>query len=49
MPVPALGPEIRQLVIVPFRILYQVVGDRVEVVRIIHVRRDATKAWREPG
>src|SRR5690242_10061109 len=48
MPVPAFGPDIRQLVVLPYRILYRVVGDRVEVARIIHVRRDPTKAWRKP-
>jgi toxin ParE1/3/4 len=47
--VPAFGHEVRQLVVLSYRILYRLTGDRVEVVRIIHVRRDPTKAWREPG
>jgi len=30
-----------------YRVLYRILGDRVEIDRVIHSRRNFPKAWRE--
>ena len=46
--VPALGPGLRMLIVEGFKVVYLIAGDeRVEIVRVIHGRRDFPKAWRD--
>ena len=42
-----LGPGVRTLVVERYRVLYRILGDRVEIDRVIHSRRNFPKAWRE--
>jgi toxin ParE1/3/4 len=46
-PMRGLGPGVRMLVVERYRVLYRILGDRVEIDRVIHSRRDFPKAWRE--
>jgi plasmid stabilization system protein ParE len=38
--VPEVGkPEVRELIEPPYRVIYRLTGDRVEVVAVVHARR----------
>ncbi|WP_404980581.1 type II toxin-antitoxin system RelE/ParE family toxin [Carboxydichorda subterranea] len=44
--VPELGePSIRELVVRPYRLVYRVAEQRVEVLAIIHGSRGFRRAW----
>lgn len=45
-PVPELGLPRRELLIAGYRLIYRVRSE-VEILRLIHGRRDFLKAWRE--
>jgi toxin ParE1/3/4 len=45
-PMRRLGPGVRMLIVERHRVLYRVLGDRIEIDRVIHTRRDFPKAWR---
>jgi plasmid stabilization system protein ParE len=44
--VPELGPPRRELIVMDHRLVYRVRLDSVEVLRLIHGRRDFLSAWR---
>ena len=47
--VPELGlPDVRELLLGHYRLVYEVFPAQVAVVRIIHASRDFEKAWRTP-
>ena len=44
---PELGEEeVRELLLGRYRLVYEILPDRVAVVRLIHASRDFLKAWR---
>jgi toxin ParE1/3/4 len=45
--VPELGPPRRELLVMDYRLVYRVRQDAVEVLRLIHGRRDFISAWRQ--
>ena len=48
--VPELGnPDVRELLLGRYRLVYEVFPTQVAVVRIIHASRDFMRAWRSPG
>jgi plasmid stabilization system protein ParE len=44
--VPELGPPRRELLVAGYRLIYRV-RTEVEILRLIHGRRDFLTAWRE--
>jgi plasmid stabilization system protein ParE len=45
--VPELGEaNVRELLLGRYRLVYEVVPDRVAVLRLIHASRDFERAWR---
>jgi hypothetical protein len=45
--VPELGqPDVRELLLGRYRLVYEVFPDTVAVLRLIHASRDFEKAWR---
>ena len=45
--VPELGtPDVRELLLGRYRLVYEVFPDRVGVLRLIHASRDFERAWR---
>lgn len=48
--VPELGdPSIRELIVRPYRLVYRVGEQRIEVLAVIHGRREFRRAWSEGG
>ena len=48
--VPELGESGgRELLLGRYRLIYEVLGDRVAIVRLIHASRDFERAWRNEG
>jgi toxin ParE1/3/4 len=46
---PELGEDIRSCLVRPYLVFYRPTPWGLEVVRVLHTRRDRKKAWREPG
>ena len=45
--VPELAqPDVRELLLGRYRLIYEVFPDRVAVVRLLHASRDFERAWR---
>jgi len=38
-------PSVRELLLSPYRVIYEVFPERVAVLRIIHASRDLLAAW----
>jgi plasmid stabilization system protein ParE len=48
--VPEMGdPTLRELLVRPYRLLYEVAGDQVQIVGLLHVRRDFVEWERQQG
>jgi toxin ParE1/3/4 len=46
--VPEIGdPNIRELIVYSYRLVYQISPQRIEILAIIHGRRDFNIAWDE--
>lgn len=48
-PVPELGLPRRELIVADFRLVYWTRAGDIEVLRLIHGKRDFLRAWREVG
>ncbi len=41
------GSDVRSIHVEPYRVFYLLKGRRIEIMRVIHTRRDRAKAWRQ--
>jgi toxin ParE1/3/4 len=44
---PERGPTMRSILVHPYRVFYRTAATHIEVMRVIHTRRDRSKAWRD--
>jgi toxin ParE1/3/4 len=42
-----LGSGVRSIYVEPYRVFYLLNGRRIEIMRVVHTRRDLATAWRQ--
>jgi len=42
---PIRNPQVRELLLSRYRVVYEILGDRIAIVRVIHASRDFVRTW----